>query len=416
MHEPATSHSTRLGEVTPDDWADYSLADVCKLRRRHIDPALSGDSRYVGLEHIDSGNPRLGRYASATDVTSAKSGFLAGDILYGKLRPYLDKAVLAEWDGICSTDILVLATVENLVDPRFLVNLLHSSELLEHAVSTTSGVNHPRTSWVDLSKFRFACPPLTAQREIALVLSKIQASAEAQATIAERARELKRALMARLFTEGLYGDDHKETEIGPVPTTWDIVKLGDRVKVQSGGTPSRSNPTYWGGTIPWVKTGEIDYNIIAQTEECITPAGLANSSARLCPAGTLLMAMYGQGVTRGRVAILGIEAATNQACAALFPDSTLTTPYLFTYLTYAYERVRNFAHGAQQKNLSGEIIKALKIPAPPSDQQQEIARIIGAVDSRILAAERKRAGLGELFQTLLQELMTGRVRVSGVPT
>jgi type I restriction enzyme, S subunit len=160
-----------------------------------------------------------------------------------------------------------------------------------------------------------------------------------------------------------------------------------------------------------VKTGEIDYNVIVQTEDNITPAGLANSSARLFPAGTLLIAMYGQGVTRGRVAILGIEAATNQACAALFPNEKVTTPFLFAYLTYAYERIRSFAHGAQQKNLSGEIIKALKIPVPPLEEQSEIARNVNALDRRILAAERKQAGLAELFRMMLRELMTGRMRV-----
>jgi len=257
-------------------------------------------------------------------------------------------------------------------------------------------------------------PPLPEQHAIAHVLSKIQAAAEIQANIAERARELKRALMAKLFTEGLRGEPLKETEIGLMPEGWEVIKLGERVTVQSGGTPSRSNSSYWGGKIAWVKTGEINYKVITDTEEKITEAGLANSSARLVPAGTLLMAMYGQGVTRGRVAILGIEATTNQACAALVPNETLTTDYLYVYLSFAYERVRNLGHGAQQTNLSGEIIKTIKLPVPSLDEQKEIVCIMQTVDAKIETAERKRAMLDELFRAMLEQLMTGRVRTTGL--
>src|SRR5947199_90724 len=98
-----------------------------------------------------------------------------------------------------------------------------------------------------------------------------------------------------------------------LPEGWDVFPLGEHHAVGSGGTPSRSVHAFWnGGTIPWVKTTEVNYCVIRETEERITQAGLESSAAKLLPAGTLLMAMYGQGVTRGKVAILGVEAACNQ--------------------------------------------------------------------------------------------------------
>src|SRR5260221_12123428 len=107
--------------------------------------------------------------------------------------------------------------------------------------------------------------------------------------------------MESLFTHCYRGETTKKNEIGEIPQSWQVVKLGEISKVVSGGTPDRSKAEYWGGDIPWVKTGEINYYIINKTEERITKKGLENSSARIIPAGTLLMAMYGQGITRGRV-------------------------------------------------------------------------------------------------------------------
>jgi len=112
-------------------------------------------------------------------------------------------------------------------------------------------------------------------------------------------------------------DGYKQTEIGIIPEDWEVKALGEIAEVGSGGTPNRSNLSYWNGNIPWITTSEIDFSEITQGDEFITALGLANSSAKKYPKNTLLMAMYGQGKTRGKIAILGIEATINQACAAI---------------------------------------------------------------------------------------------------
>lgn len=256
-------------------------------------------------------------------------------------------------------------------------------------------------------------PPPPEQRAIAAVLSKIQAAVEVQDQIVAKLKELKAATMAKLFREGLRGEALKQTEIGEIPESWSVFRLGDHCAIRSGGTPARDVSEYWNGHIPWVKTGEIDYRAITSTEECITETGLQNSSAKLQPKGTLLMAMYGQGVTRGKVAFLEIEATTNQACAALFPDESLDPGYLYAYCTFAYDKIRELGHGANQKNLSADIIRELLLPLPPSvEEQREIFLLVRAVESKLQISECKRDTIKSLFSSMLHLLMTGQVRVN----
>jgi type I restriction enzyme S subunit len=165
--------------VHSPSWVATRLGEVCELRKATVHPAEYPDMPYVGLEHIDSGNPRLKRNGIATEVNSTKSRFFVGDILYGKLRPYLDKAVLAEFDGLCSTDILVLRPNE-LALSEYLINVIHKGEFLSYAISSSKGVNHPRTSWSSLSDFKFKLPSIPEQRAISRVLRTVQQAREAR--------------------------------------------------------------------------------------------------------------------------------------------------------------------------------------------------------------------------------------------
>jgi type I restriction enzyme S subunit len=390
------------------------LSDLCDFVGMQVDPASYADGLYVGLEHLYSGRfTRIGE-GKASDVQSSKYVFHRGDVLYGKLRPYLDKAVLASDSGICTTELLVLRPKDG-VDPRFLVCVVHAPSFLEYAVAGTTGVQHPRTSWKHISEFELPAFQPDEQTKIANFLWEVHDAITTNEAAIEVGTDLKRAAMQKLFTKGLRGEAQKDTEIGPVPESWKVDSLGTHHTVVSGGTPSRSNSLFWtGGTIPWVKTTEVDYCIISETEEHITPQGLENSAAKLLPAGTLLMAMYGQGVTRGKVAILGIEAACNQACAAITAiDDVVRQRYLYHFLTSRYDEVRCLAHGGQQQNLNLEIVRDLPLVHPRTDdEQREIVAVLDAIDRKIDLHKRKRAVLEELFKTLLHKLMTGEIRVA----
>ena len=139
---------------------------------------------------------------------------------------------------------------------------------------------------------------------------------------------------------------------------WGNKKVDEIAKISSGGTPSRTNQNYWGGSVPWISTTLIDFNTIIEANEYITDEGLTNSSAKLFPIGTLLMAMYGQGKTRGKVALLGIEASTNQACGAIIANKEkINELFLFQNLAGRYDEIRDLSNQGGQENLSGDIIK-----------------------------------------------------------
>jgi len=170
-----------------------------KLRKGTIHPDEVPNARYVGLEHLDSGKIWIRRFGKASDTKSAKAVFKTGDILYGKLRPYLDKAALAEWDGVCSTDILVL-TPQDDFDAVFTAYLIHSSFVLAHAVATTTGVNHPRTSWRALKQAAIPLPPLDEQHEITRVLQTVDRKIEAEENRKRALEALFKTLLHHLMT------------------------------------------------------------------------------------------------------------------------------------------------------------------------------------------------------------------------
>lgn len=298
-------------------------------------------------------------------------------------------------------------------DPDFLFfAMLHLKSTL---ASFGTGTTFESVNKSDVEALEVPYPDSNEQRAIAAVLSKVQEAVEVEGKLVSTTRELKQAALGQLFTRGLRGEPQKETEIGPVPESWEVTTIGQHCILSSGGTPDRRAPEFWAnGKIPWVKTGEINYRPVASTEEHITELGLANSAAKLLPAGTLVMAMYGQGVTRGRVAVLTIEAATNQACAAIRPktEHALSTEFLYQFLSHSYENIRALGHGANQKNLSLEIVRDLKIPLPTPDEQREIAAILRTIDDKIAFHEERQHLLRELFRTLLHDLMTGRRRVT----
>jgi len=268
-----------------------------------------------------------------------------------------------------------------------------------------------------LQKEPIPLPPLPEQRAIAHVLRAVQQAKEATEQVIQATRELKKSLMRHLFTYGPVPVDAadrveiQETAIGPIPTHWRVVRLGDVAKTTSGGTPKRDNPEYYGGQIPWIKSGELNDGEIYFSTEHITEAGLRNSNARVFPPGTLLMAMYG--ATAGKVGILQIPAATNQAICAILPKEpkVFFERFLFYALIYLRSMLLAQRYGGAQPNLSQTVIQSFHIPLPPLSEQQEIARILQAVDEKIRAEEARKEALEALFKSLLHNLMTAKIRL-----
>jgi len=190
---------------------------------------------------------------------------------------------------------------------------------------------------------------------------------------------------------------------------WVETRLGDIADTASGGTPDRKNPNYYGGTIRWVKSGELEDSFILETDEQLTTEGLKNSSAKIFPDGTLLMAMYG--ATVGKTAILKIPAATNQAVCAIFPrNGSASTDFVRYALIHQRPEMLKQRYGGAQPNISQQIIRNLIIPVPPLSEQQKIAVVLGLVQRAIEQQERLIALTTELKKALLHKLFTEGLR------
>jgi type I restriction enzyme S subunit len=256
-------------------------------------------------------------------------------------------------------------------------------------------------------------PDIPEQHRIAAALKLaddtiVKAKAELEAT-----RKFKWSLLAELLQKGLPG---KHTEIVEThkmhhPKDWKVKKLNKCGIWSAGGTPDRENSSYYEGEIPWVKSGEVNYCVITQTEEHLSEDGANQTTCKILPVGTLLIAMYGAGVTRGRVAILGIPATTNQAIASFIGNDDVENEFIYYWFEFYYQRVRSWAAGSNQDNLSGYLLKSMPIALPEHVEQIEIVKPLKAVDTAMIMAAKKIEALETLKKSLLQNLLTGKIRI-----
>lgn len=187
-----------------------------------------------------------------------------------------------------------------------------------------------------------------------------------------------------------------------------MTRLGEIAQVTSGGTPDRERPEYWGGTIPWVKTSLIqncEINL-ADIDEFITEEGLKKSAAKIIPAGSILMAMIGQGKTRGQVAILNTDAAINQNCAALILNQNVDTRYVYQQLLYRYEELRAASNSSGQQNLNAGLIRDFSIPYVEKSQQSAIGMMLTDWDTAIETTERLIAAKKRYYTHELSRLIS----------
>ena len=198
-----------------------------------------------------------------------------------------------------------------------------------------------------------------------------------------------------------------------LPGGWCWSSLGQCFEVYVGATPSRSEPGYWNGTIPWVSSGMVQFGRIREPKEYITAEGLDNTSTQLNPKGTVLLGhLIGEGKTRGQVAILDIDACNNQNCAAIWVSLTPVPPeYVFYWLWSRYDETRRTSSGNNQPALNRTRVEAIPIPLPPLGEQEiivsEVERrvsVIAAAEAQITANLRR---AGRLRQSILKKAFTG---------
>ena len=227
---------------------------------------------------------------------------------------------------------------------------------------------------------------------------------------------LKRAAMHSLFTHGLRGEAQKETEIGPVPGSWDVVQLGSLGRIGNGSTPRKATSGYWaGGTYPWLTSAKVYDRNIVEAEQFVTELALTECHLPRIKPGAVLIAITGQGKTLGHCAVLGIEATINQHLAYIEVDTNTVHPsFVRGYLETQYNFFRQVGSGGGSTKgaLTCAFLRGFPIPMPSVlEEQRRIVAVLDAIERKIDLHRRKRAVLEELFKALLHKLMTGEIRV-----
>jgi len=259
---------------------------------------------------------------------------------------------------------------------------------LKNAKIPNTGYNR-HYKW--LKELEIEYPPIDQQVKTVKVLDKVESIIYNRQNQLQKLDELVKARFVEMF-----GGIHDSSLYPYVP-------VKELTHVISGGTPSRDVLEYWrDGTIPWVKTTELQNKIITEVDEHITSKGLAASSAKIVPPNTTLIAMYGQGKTRGMTGYLGISASTNQACACILPSPEINSVYIWKYFELSYDKLRNMAKGGNQPNLNGNMIKNFPVLVPPIKRQEEYVQFVNQVDKSKVAVQKSLDEAQLLFDSLMQ--------------
>ena len=350
-------------------WPLERLGDVCAFERHIIeDSALP----YIGMEDVETLTGRISQ--SVLDGTNAigsgaSYAFGAGYILYGRLRPYLNKVATPTFAGRCSTELIPIRPGRQ-VQKEYLTLILRSNKAVSYAMGTYTGARMPRTDLNAFANFKIPVPPISVQTEIVAEIERYQ-------KIIDGARQVV--------------DNYKPTiRIDPA---WEMVRLGNVCITSSGGTPRSTVREYYeDGTINWLKSGEVANGFIYSTEQMITERALQESSAKIFPPDTVVVAMYG--ATAGQVGILKVASSTNQAVCGILPNKSFEPEFLYFYLLSKHDYFLSQSTGGAQPNISQMVIRKTFVPIVPVEEQK---RIVEKMHNEMSIVEQNKR-LIEIFQ------------------
>lgn len=376
-------------------WPTYRLGEIFDIARggspRPIDKYITDDPDGVnwimigdvapGAKTITKTRKRILKSgASRSRYVKPGDFLLTNSMSFG--RPYISGIAGCIHDGW-----LVLSKKSQNIDENYFYYLLGSKTVYSEFERRAAGATVKNLNIEIVRDVEVRLPPLDEQRRIAAILDK-----------AEELRAKRRAALALLdslptaiFRE-MFGDPTESNAQYPTH------RLGNLCRTTSGGTPNRTRQDFYGGDIPWVKSGELHQGTILDTEEKLTEAGLLGSSAKLMPPGTILYAMYG--ATVGAIATLGIRASTNQAICCITPGDELDSQYLVEVLKQATPALLLKRVGGAQPNLSQDLIRNLEVPLPPLKVQQDFGRKVAAVSDHKQIAIGAGGGIEALFLSL----------------
>ena len=391
MAEQAKVPAIRFAGFT-DPWEQRKFSNLTdRVSMQSSDPDLP----QVEYEDIVSGEGTLNK--DLRDKEGGKTGikFYAGDVLYGKLRPYLMNWLYPQFNGVAVGDFWVLRATE--CDSSFLYRLVQTDSF-QRLANVSSGSKMPRADWNLISQSFFAVPADYAEQR---VIAKSLAELDDLITLHQRKYDklviFKKSMLEKMFPKD--GESVPEIRFAGFTDPWEQRKLGELALTYSGGTPSAGNSAYYGGEIPFIRSAEIDCD---STELSLTVAGLNNSSAKLVDKGMVLYAMYG--ATSGEVAISKIKGAINQAILAMDASDMAANRFIAYWLRRQKKSITETFLQGGQGNLSGAIIKELGIPQPSLDEQRQIGSFFSNLDDLITLHQRKLELLQNIKKSLLDKM------------
>jgi len=414
---------TELG-LLPEEWETTKLGDLFEIKQGK---ALSPEHRrgisprpflrtanvfwgYLDLTNVDS--------MDFTDAEVSQLKLMPNDLLVCEGGDIGRTAIWRDESKVCcyQNHLHRLRTTREDVHPLFYMYWMQVAHLLFGLYGGTGNkTTIPNLSQSRLKSFILPLPPLPQQQEIARVLSTIQKAVETQDKIIAAARELKKSLMRHLFTYGPVPVTEadkvllKETEIGPVPEHWEVVRLGELGEIVTGTTPSTKVAEYYGGSHMFITPGDMhNAKYVSKTKQYLSDKGLAVS--RALPSDSILVVCIG---SLGLTAMTSVDGcATNQQVNAIIPNHKIDSHYCFYAVTYYSYLLSNLAGGVTIPIVNKSNFLKFIIPLPSMSEQQKITSILSAVDNKIEAEENRKAALQALFKTMLHHLMTGKVRVN----
>lgn len=276
-------------------------------------PGQAGDLPGVEYEDIVAGEGMLNKNIQEKSCNKYGIKFKEGDVLFGKLRPYLKNILLTDFEGVAIGDFWVLRPSK--CDSKFLYLLVISNDFMKIA-NISSGSKMPRADWNLISSTSISLPSLPEQRALAFYFTSLDAQIAASTSRLSSLKQIKAASQLNMFPQK--GETVPRVRFKGFQGEWVRQRLGDISASFSGGTPAVSVSDYYGGNIPFIRSGEIHEN---RTQLYITQAGLNNSSAKIVEKGTILYALYG--ATSGDVGISKLRGAINQAILAIEPTKDI---------------------------------------------------------------------------------------------
>ena len=298
------------------------------------------------------------------------------------------------FDATTNQAICSIQPDEEICDTNYLYRFLEASK--QYLLNRRVGGGQPNISQGVIKDLEIPLPPLSEQRRIASILDKADELRQKRQQSIEKLDQLLQATFIDMF-----GDPVSN------PKGWDLSILGEECDIGTGSTPSRKNLDYFGGNIPWVKSTEVDWGIITNTSETVSEDGQNSARLKIYPKGSIILALYGQGITRGKSALLGVDATLNQACAALVTKKTISNYFAYSFLRFSYENLRSQARGGNQENLNLNIVKSFPIYLPPKELQEKWSKIALNIENQKQKLREQLEIQNQMFASLQNQAFNG---------